>query len=153
MPTSKPRLTVTLEPHLYELLRRLASLQGVSASSILVDLLGTVEPVMERVCVSLENANNASKGINDNLRRVAQQAESFILPQAASLINQIDILLDQIAGAGASADASSASSGRSVQEQDPRTVITGVRSPNPTPPKKIKNPVTKISTAGKAGEG
>ena len=44
MATSKPRVTVTLEPDDYALLRELAELSDESMSSILADLLATTAP-------------------------------------------------------------------------------------------------------------
>lgn len=153
MPTSKPRLTVTLEPHRYELLRRLSGLQGVSASFILTDLLETVAPVLERACVALENAQQASRGIKDNLRRVAHEAESVLLPQAEGLMGQIDMFLNLMTTSGGeAAPDGDASPPAASAVGNPRPVITGVRSSNPPPHKKARNPATKRAT-GKKGKG
>lgn len=96
MPTHKPRLTITLEPHRYELLRRLAKAQGVSAASLLVDLLETVAPVLERVAVALESAQQASASVRENLKRVSLEAEAAMLPHAEAVMGQLDMFLAQV---------------------------------------------------------
>lgn len=49
MATVKPRVGVTLEPEQYDLLSRLAALQGRSRSQILKELLEAVQPALARV--------------------------------------------------------------------------------------------------------
>lgn len=93
MATSKPRITITLEPHRHELLRRLAAHQGVSMSSIVVDLLETVAPVLERVCVAIESAKKAQDSVRVNLVRMAEESEQAVQPLLAQAMGQLDIFL------------------------------------------------------------
>lgn len=128
MPTAKPRLSITLDPPRYELLRRLAALQGVSAAHILADLLETVAPVLERTCVALENAQRASQDVRENLRRAALEAEQAILPMAGTALRQFDMFCAAVPPAAAG-DALAAPGAARERPADPRPVITGVRSP------------------------
>ena len=68
MPTAKPRLNLTLPQHRYDLLKRLADIQGVSMSSVVTDVMEEVYPVLERVCVVLEAALLAKKTSKEGLR-------------------------------------------------------------------------------------
>lgn len=53
MATTKPRITLTMEPELYALYRDLAGLQGRSMSAIIVDLLDATSPVQQQVLEAL----------------------------------------------------------------------------------------------------
>lgn len=152
MPTTKPRLAITLEPHRHELLRRLARLQGVSASFLVADLVETVAPVLERVCVTLENAQAASASVKENLRRVALEAEAAMQPHAQAVMGQLDMFLLQSVQAaeptgkkatGAKRARPAHGSRRAPDAlETPRPVITGGRYGTPGPTKTPPKPVT-----------
>jgi len=143
MATTKPRITITMESHRHELLRRLSELTGQSMSSIVLDMIETVAPVLERVAVALESAKRAQQGVKENLRRVAEESEQAFLPHVEAAMGQLDIFLTQVTqmaeesahaqgapgepgdGRGAAAPGSA---GAPPAESDPRPVITGVRS-------------------------
>ena len=61
MRTFNPRVGLTLKPHRYDLLKRMAALQGVSMASLVTELLEEFYPVLERVCVALEMAKGAQE--------------------------------------------------------------------------------------------
>lgn len=152
MPTAKPRLMITLEPDRYELLKRMAASQGASMASIVVDLVETVAPVLERVLVAVETAQKAHSDVRDNLRRVAEEAEKATIPHLHAAMGQLDTLVSSIEQAGtqlplavdvpaspARGGAEGAARGRAHGSdtpsdglQDPRPVITGVRLPRKT---------------------
>jgi hypothetical protein len=129
MATDKPRVAVTLEPHRYALLKRLAELQGVSMSFLIADLLETVAGPLERVAVILEAARRAPDEVKAGLKSATNRAEANFLPAAAAALSQLDIFLsDSVVtiATGARSDTVSA---------DPQPVITGVRSPVEKPAK------------------
>lgn len=131
MATKKPRLNLTLEPQRYELLKRLAEQQGTSMSAIVVELLDTVAPVLERVCVAVENARKAQESVKLNLVKTAEEAEASLAPMLAEAMGQLDMFLGACNEAGEGA----------AEAENPRPVITGVRSPHPpslTTPQKPK---------------
>lgn len=49
MPSVKPRITITLEPQVHEVLKRLSSLTGNSQSSMVCEILTDSLPVFERM--------------------------------------------------------------------------------------------------------
>lgn len=95
MPTSNPRVNVTLRPEQYELLSRLAKAQGVSRSSVLIDLLETVTPVLERVVVAVEAAQRTQVMAREGLERSIGQAEQALLPHVQAAMGQLDWLVDR----------------------------------------------------------
>lgn len=117
-----PRLTVTFDEEHWTTLRRLARVQGRSASAIIRELVEAVEPGLRRAADLGEAAAEATDDELDALRRaVAQVDEELALPMASALglatrvIEETDdIVLDmrkrRREGAG-----------------DPRPVITGVK--------------------------
>lgn len=102
MATSKPRLNLTLEPQLYALLKKLSEQQRASMASIVVDLIQTVAPVLERVCVAVEAAQNAQASVKENLVRTAEEAESHLGPMMAEAMGQLDMFIEacHVAGDG-----------------------------------------------------
>jgi len=133
MATKKPRINVTLEPYRYQLLKRLAELQGVSMSYLLADLLDSVAPVLERVAVAIEAAQQAQESLKPNLVRVAQQAEAELSPMLSEAITQLDMFIRQAqsapsndGGAPARGEAPAVEGADSLGE--PPSSNTGVRS-------------------------
>ena len=94
MATSKPRITVTLTEHQYEVLSRLAAARGSSRSSIMGDLLEASLPVLERTFTLLEALEAARKG--DYLEDFAasmDKAEATLAPMLASVLEQMEMPL------------------------------------------------------------
>ena len=53
MPTSKPRIAITLDPRVYATIERLAQLQGKSRGSVVADLVTSIhEPLMRTVALT-----------------------------------------------------------------------------------------------------
>jgi len=99
MATTKPRINVTLEPHRFELYKRLAALQGVSMSALVVELLEAVAEPMERVCVVLEAAKTAPASVLNGLRSAIGKAEAELMPNALKVIEQGDVFFTEVENA------------------------------------------------------
>lgn len=93
VPTTNPRIALTLPPHRYELLRRLADLQGVSMASIVGELLETVEPVFERMCVAIESVKSAPQEMHAGLLKSFLEAEAKVMPLLEEASAQSDLFL------------------------------------------------------------
>lgn len=101
MATSKPRITITLPPEQHALLQRLAGLQGGSMSAVLVDMLESVRPALERVCAAMEQAKAMHDGMREQLRQAAEESERAMQPHVAAALGQLDWLVEQIGTVGA----------------------------------------------------
>lgn len=99
MPTIKPRIKLTLEQPRYDLLKRLAALQGVSMAALVTDMLEEFYPVMERVCVVLEAAKQAQASTKQGLREAVALAEAELMPLANATLSQFDLFMDRVEGA------------------------------------------------------
>jgi hypothetical protein len=139
MPTSKPRITITLTDHQHEVLSSLAKVQKISMSSIVVDFLESTMPVLERLAVVLESAANAPQSVKDQIRLSAESAEKEYGHLPAELGQQLDFMVRVAGGAAA---LSGEESQPAAAEDGPPTSNRGVRiSPpvaedNPSPVKK-----------------
>jgi hypothetical protein len=91
MATKKPRITVTLEPHVYEVLTKLAGLQGGSRSSIISDLMQSVTPIFERTCYVLQLAETANSGMNDDIKASMERSEAKLQEMMADAMGQLDV--------------------------------------------------------------
>lgn len=124
MATAKPRHSITFEQSDYDVLVRMAALQGGSVSKIVSELVASVMPALRRVVDLAEAAQNAQGEVRENLARLAAEAEGPTLQALDGAMGEWDALMTDLEGETGS---------------DPRPVITGVRSPNPhtqsTPPK------------------
>lgn len=133
MATVKPRITITLDPHRYELLRRMSALRGVSMSTVISELFEAVSEPMERLCVLSEAVKRGpsliDRGLQATMRTVAHDFERH----AMKAIEQHDLffdLADLVLEVEEDAPrAASRPQSQSVPMKDPRPVITGVRSP------------------------
>lgn len=125
MPTAKPRLQVTLTTPQYQLLKRLAELQGTSMSKIVAELFDQVHPVLERVAVVLQAAVRAQVSMKDGLRESTEQAERELRPLVAQALGQLDLLQMDYEAASAPEGASAASP---VARMSPPLSNTGGRT-------------------------
>lgn len=108
MPTMKPRVQVTMTPHQFEIVKRLARLQGRSRGAVVLDLVEAVEPVLERTVLLLERAAVAKNGIAEGLKQSAERAEADLMPFVAAAMGNVDLFfteaenaIDRASGAGA----------------------------------------------------
>lgn len=81
MPAKNPRLTITMQPGLHSLLRRLSELTGQSQSSLIFDLLDGAQPVLSRVIHLLEASNNAKQQLKGKLALDMKAAQDRIEQQ------------------------------------------------------------------------
>lgn len=88
MATSKPRITLTLEPRTYEIVQRLAKANGQSMSRVITDFLHVAEGQMERAVALLEAAAGASDKAREGVRRTLQRAESALVPALLQALDQ-----------------------------------------------------------------
>lgn len=159
MPSVNPRINLTLPPHRYELLTRLAKLQGSSRAGIITETMELIYPMLERVCVVLEAAERAQQTRREGLLEVVAKAEAELMPLLYDAVSQFDLFMDDVGGTvgleksaersmeqvrqimQAEGPRSSGSSGRrepdgrAASGVNPRICNTGVRST-----KSAKNP-------------
>lgn len=97
MPTVKPRITITLEPHPHEVLSRLSAASRQSMASIVTEILDTAIPSLERVVVVLERAATASQEVRDGVAAAVERAERELMPSLLAAAGQSDLFLADLA--------------------------------------------------------
>lgn len=156
MPTKNPRIALTLQPHRYDLLKRMAALQGATMSSVISDVLEELYPVMERVCVALEMAKQAQESSKQGLRESVDRSLGELLPIITASQAQMDIFLGTVEAAakeavgGVAAEAAAppaASSDAGAAALNPRVVTRGSGFAGHIP----RRPSTTPSKAGRKG--
>lgn len=102
MPTSKPRINLTFRQEHYELISRLAKVQGTTRTKVLMEFIEQVLPVLERVVVVAEAASRAQEQAKEGLRSSLERAEAAVAPLATAAMGQLDwVLKDAQTAAGA----------------------------------------------------
>jgi hypothetical protein len=76
MPTSNPRIIVTVSPSLDALVDRLARLQRVSKSQVLRELLEAAEPALQRAAALMDAASTATSEVLSKLAADLDRAQS-----------------------------------------------------------------------------
>lgn len=148
MPTVKPRITITLTDQQHAVLSRLAHLQKVSMSSIVVDLVDTTLPVLDRLAQVLQNAADAPQSVLDDLRRSLASAETAFEGMQVSAFDKLDEFVQASSGSAAG-DAQVAASALPLAEEPP-TSNRGVRIPSGDAENKSVSPMkTRKKQGGK----
>ena len=96
MPTIKPRIAVTLPPHVGETYKRLAKLQGRSAASVAADLLIASHEPMCRVLAIVEAARDAPREVLDGIMLAAEETERGLVGAYSHGLQQLDLIMDGV---------------------------------------------------------
>jgi predicted transcriptional regulator len=134
MATTKPRITITMEQPDYDVVQRLAKLQGKPMSKVVTELISEIVPVLAKVADSLAIAVNAHANVKQKMVQAAEQAEQDMQPVLEQAINQFDLFASQLAAAvegesAAAAPVAAASAAGGADVPSPRPVITGAMKP------------------------
>lgn len=96
MPSQKPRLNLTLDEDLNEIITDLSQLMGIPKTRVITDLLKDVLPVLTEVRDALKLAKE-KKSVVPNLARIAASANAgtgIINSEMADLLKQYELLGD-----------------------------------------------------------
>nr|CRY96552.1 hypothetical protein [uncultured prokaryote] len=98
MPTSNPRITITLEPSQSARLKRLSELSGNSQASFISELIGSSMPVVDRLIRLMEAANEVRSGLTDDLVADMEASQARVEAQLGLALDDFDsntsVLLD-----------------------------------------------------------
>lgn len=128
MPTTKPRITITLDPRSHEVLTRLSAASGDSMSQIVASFVDLALPSLERVVAVLERAKTAPAEARAGLAAAIERAERNLMPLMQEALGQQDMFLADIGAAVPDADA------QRPQLERPRRKASG----HPLPPAKVQ---------------
>ena len=95
MATSKPRITITLEHGVYDVVNRLAAASGKSMSSVVTEFLDLAHPQMERAVRILEAAAKAPDEAKADVLSALKRAEAALLPALVKGLRQAELDLEE----------------------------------------------------------
>jgi predicted DNA-binding protein len=90
MPTTNPRITITLKPEVHAVLKRLSAATDNSQSAIVSELLESSVPVFERMVLVLEAAKAAQQGMASDIAQGLERAQSKIEAQLGLMLGELD---------------------------------------------------------------
>ena len=76
MATQNPRITITLHPETYAIVKELGRLNGESMSATVGGLLDQVAPVLQRIATVLTAAEQAKAAVKDRLADDMEEAQA-----------------------------------------------------------------------------
>lgn len=131
MATQKPRITVTLDQDVYDTIRGLSEVQGVTMSGLVSEFLTMVNPVQKRVLRAARRAANLGARSKAATVKTLEDTESQLTAMLGPMLDLFDSIEDAA--------------------QPPHS-NTGVTTPNPPTPPNQKNPAKRRSRASGGGK-
>lgn len=93
MATTKPRITLSLDPHIHQVLRVISGASGQPMSGIIMELLETSMPVFERLAATMQRVKAMKDEQRATLLAALSDAEATLAPVAAGVLGQFDMFL------------------------------------------------------------
>lgn len=125
MSTTKPRITITLEPVTALQLKRLSELTGTSQSGLVSEVLEQSQEVFSRLLVVLEAAEQARLSAEEAKRTIRKQSVKNLDDAQKRIEEQMGIVLDLFEGGTApllkDLEKVNRRGGRKVGEREHRT--------------------------------
>lgn len=148
MATMKPRITITLNERQHAVLRSISENSGQSMSAFVGEVLEQALPILERMAETFRKIKTAQDVHRARIASELEEAQAAVEPIVAQAIGQFDLFsqrieaaMDVVPGNGRMRPSPA------PLPEDPRPVITGVRSPVPS---KKKSPKTRTATGSQA---
>lgn len=102
MATAKPRITITLEPQEYAILKRLSGLNGVPMARTISELVSLVAPVLAQIADNLKTVQDSEENVRANLLRSIEKLNgraNELQREAGLVIAELDEVVTKAAGA------------------------------------------------------
>lgn len=146
MSTSKPRITLTLEPAVYEVLRRLSSASGDSMSAVVTSFLDVAVPQMDRMVTILEQAKAIPQQARDELLGSLERGEAKLLSALDDAQGHSLLMLERMENA-------TRATGTGGAQPRTRRATAGGSTPGPLTggSGRVGKPVKTVKTASEKG--
>lgn len=100
MATQKPRITITLEPQVYNLFKALSEAQERPMARIITELLTELSPPLERVLALMQAAKQAPQEVLDQYKDLFNAEVDHSEAVVAAKLNQVDWVTDSLRARG-----------------------------------------------------
>lgn len=94
MPTAKPRVTITLEPEVFETFKVFSEAQGRRPSAVIAELLTEVEPSVRKTLAILLAARGAPKAVLGDLKALFDSVADEVDTAAGGAIREVQQVLE-----------------------------------------------------------
>lgn len=98
MPTTKPRVSITLDAADLEAIDRFCSVFGEKRASVLADLVSTAVPQMNRAAHLMEIAQASPERMKTRFREDLARATTEVLGDVDKANRQVDAFLEEMQG-------------------------------------------------------
>ena len=139
MATNKPRITITLNPSTYRVLKSISDLGGKPMSAFVAEMLDSAMPTLERMAVTYRAIKEAQDAHRDKFLVSLDRAQAVLEPAVSEVIGQFDLFLQTIETAAA--DEGHREEATPAAAADPRPVTRGS-----TPLKRKKSAASTATT-------
>lgn len=95
MATQKPRITITLDQDVYDTIRGLSDVQGVTMSGLVSEFLAMVNPIQQRVLRACQKAQALNTESKANMVSSLEANEAQLTEMLGPLLALMDQLVDE----------------------------------------------------------
>lgn len=112
-PTKKPRINLAVDDEIYATIAEMAEMQGTGRATLVMDLLRSVHPALQRTLSVMKAAQQYQGEIPQELEQVISQALTGVVDSSRSQLHMLDELHDAMGDRpGEPGDASASGPGR-----------------------------------------
>jgi len=123
MATAKPRITITLEQHTYDVLKVISECGDKTMSGFVAELLDAAMPTLERMAVTFQAIKSAQEAERQKFLSSIDRAQAALEPVVANTLGQFDLFMGAV---------EKAVEGRGVPARGEALPTTGAHSSPPT---------------------
>lgn len=96
MATNKPRITITINQRLHEVLHSISTSSGQSMSSIISEILTGALPMFEKMAVTFQHLKNAKQVEQNKYTQALDDAHAALEPLVIQSVDQFDLFMGKI---------------------------------------------------------
>ena len=152
MATNKPRITITLDPKTYNVLKVISDSGDKTMSGFVAELLDAAMPTLERMAVTFQAIRNAQEVERQKFLSSIDRAQAAVEPAVMHAVGQFDLFLSTIEKSvtGENTSERSEEGVSAVADSNPRLVTRG-STPLPRKNSAASKPAPKAGRRARSG--
>lgn len=96
MATAKPRITVTLDQHTYDVLKVITDCGGQPMSAFVSEMLDSARPTLERMAATFQKIKQAQDAERSRFLESVDEAQAALEPVVMHTLGQFDLFLGAV---------------------------------------------------------
>lgn len=137
MATTKPRITITLSAHQYDVFKSISDNSGQPMSTFITELLELSMPTVERMAETFRKIKLAQDDQRKRMLAELDVAQSAVEPVVAQVVGQFDLFMSRVEAAAGVESSAERNDAATPPLADPLTPVTN-RGVTPSPLKARK---------------